>query len=136
MVVFSPIFVANTKIIYRYNFVAPSVDQVCCDVIKVIKDTWSKFWLVGIQVSFWCEWNLRWRWSFLVWLGVGDAKLQLAGVGKLNGWVLELIFAGQIINFKFFFWVIYSFIEFIYFSTYSSAFIYSFIDIFISEWVL
>ena len=32
--------------------------------------------------------------------GWGDSKLQLAGVGKLNGWVLELIFAGQIINFK------------------------------------
>ena len=31
----------------------------------------------------------------------GDSKLQLAGVGKLNGWVLELTFAGQIINFKF-----------------------------------
>ena len=32
--------------------------------------------------------------------GWGDSKLQLAGVGKLNGWVLELIFAGQIIYFK------------------------------------
>ena len=32
--------------------------------------------------------------------GWGDAKLQLAVVGKLNGWVLELNFAGQIINFK------------------------------------
>ena len=30
----------------------------------------------------------------------GDSKLQLPGVGKLNGWVLELNFAGQIINFK------------------------------------
>ena len=30
----------------------------------------------------------------------GDSKLQLVGVGKLNGWVLELNFAGQIINFK------------------------------------
>ena len=29
--------------------------------------------------------------------GLGDVKLQLAGVGKLNGWVLELNFAGQII---------------------------------------
>ena len=33
----------------------------------------------------------------LVW---GDSKLQLAGVEKLNGWVLVLTFAGQIINFK------------------------------------
>ena len=30
----------------------------------------------------------------------GWGELQLAGVGKLNGWVLELNFAGQIINFK------------------------------------
>ena len=29
--------------------------------------------------------------------GWGDSKLQPAGVGKLNGWVLELNFAGQII---------------------------------------
>ena len=41
----------------------------------------------------------------------GDSKLQLAGVGKLNVWVLELNFAGQIINFKslliylFFYWI-------------------------------
>ena len=34
---------------------------------------------------------------------VGDVKLQLAGVGKLSGWVLELNFAGQIISFKFLF---------------------------------
>ena len=34
-------------------------------------------------------------------VGGGEiSKLQLAGVGKLNGWVLELNFAGQIINFK------------------------------------
>ena len=32
--------------------------------------------------------------------GWGDPKLQLGGVRKLNGWVLELNFAGQIINFK------------------------------------
>ena len=32
--------------------------------------------------------------------GGGDSELQLASVGKLNGWVLELNFAGQIINFK------------------------------------
>ena len=37
--------------------------------------------------------------------GWGDVKLQLEGVGKLNGWVLELNFAGQIINFKFLFWI-------------------------------
>ena len=72
----------------------------------------------------------------------GDSKLQLAGVGKLNGWVLELNFAGQIINFKSLFWIIYSFTEF-FFSIYSSAFIYLFIYLFIysliffiSEWVL
>ena len=59
--------------------------------------------------------------------GWGDVKLQLEGVGKLNGWVLELNFAGQIINFKFLFWIIYSFIEFIYFFICSSAFIYLFI---------
>ena len=28
----------------------------------------------------------------------GDVKMKLAGLGKLNGWVLELNFAGQIIN--------------------------------------
>ena len=32
--------------------------------------------------------------------GWGDSKLQLVGVGKLNGWVLEFNFADQIINFK------------------------------------
>ena len=30
--------------------------------------------------------------------GWGGVKLQLAGVGKLNGWLLELSFANQIIN--------------------------------------
>ena len=54
-------------------------------------------------------------------------KLQLAGVEKVNAWVLELNFAGQIINFKFLFGIIYSFIEFIYFCLCSSAFIYLFI---------
>ena len=61
-------------------------------------------------------------------------------MGKLNGWVLELSFAGQIVNFKFLFWIIHSFIKFNYFSIYSSAFIYSFIhsfiDVFIFGWVL
>ena len=38
--------------------------------------------------------------SFGLVSGWGDSKLQLAGVGKLNVWVLELNFAGQIINFK------------------------------------
>ena len=37
---------------------------------------------------------------------------QLAGVGKLNGWVLELNFAGQVIHFKSLFCIIYSFTEF------------------------
>ena len=42
--------------------------------------------------------------SFLVWLGGwGDAKLQLTGVGKFNVWVLELNFAGPIMNFIFLF---------------------------------
>ena len=68
--------------------------------------------------------------------GLGDVKLQLAGVGKLNGWVLELNFAGQIIlNFSSELFIL--FIEFIYFSICSSAFIYlfihSFIDIFIDD---
>ena len=35
--------------------------------------------------------------------GGGDTKLQLVGVRKLNGWVLELNFPFQIINFKFLF---------------------------------
>ena len=35
--------------------------------------------------------------------GWGDIKLQLAGVVKLNVWVLELNFVGQIKNFKFLF---------------------------------
>ena len=30
--------------------------------------------------------------------GWGNVKLQLTGVGKLNGWLLELNFASQIIN--------------------------------------
>ena len=30
--------------------------------------------------------------------GCGDVKLQLVGVGKLIGWLLELNFAGQILN--------------------------------------
>ena len=30
--------------------------------------------------------------------GCGDVKLELVGVGKLIGWLLELNFAGQIIN--------------------------------------
>ena len=66
------------------------------------------------------------------WFGWGcrDSKFQLSSVGKLNGWVLELNFAGQMINFKSLFWILYSFTEFIYFSIYSSAFIYLFIDIF------
>ena len=38
--------------------------------------------------------------SFGLVRGWGDSKLQLAGVGKLNWWVLELNFAGQIKNFK------------------------------------
>ena len=42
----------------------------------------------------------------------------------LYGWVLELNFASQIINFKFLSWNVYSFIEFIYFFISSSAFIY------------
>ena len=68
----------------------------------------------------------------------GGAKLQLAGVGELNGWVLELNFASQIMNFKFLFRNNYYFTELIYFCIYSSAFgfIYLFIDIFISELVL
>ena len=32
--------------------------------------------------------------------GWGDMNMQLAGVGKLNGWVLKLNFADQIIYFK------------------------------------
>ena len=43
----------------------------------------------------------NWYVFWFGWGGWGDSKLQLAGVGKLNGWVLELTFAGQIINFKF-----------------------------------
>ena len=70
------------------------------------------------------------------WGRRGDAKLQPAGVGKLNGWVFELSFLGRIIHFKFLFWILYSFIEFIYFSIYLHLFIYSFIDIFISGWFL
>ena len=31
--------------------------------------------------------------------GLGDSKLQLVDVGKLNGWVLQLNFAGEIIHF-------------------------------------
>ena len=53
--------------------------------------------------------------------------------------MLELYFAGQIINFKSLVWIIYSFNEFIYFSIYSFAFIYLCIYsliFFISEWVL
>ena len=56
-----------------------------------------------------------------------DAKLQHADVGKSNWWVLELNFAGQIINLKFLLWIIYYLIEFIYISIYSSAFIHLFI---------
>ena len=65
----------------------------------------------------------------------GDSKLQLAGVGKLNRWVLELNFAGQIINFKSLSWIIYSFTEF-FFSLFVHLHlfiylpIYLFIDIF------
>ena len=61
--------------------------------------------------------------------GWADLKLQLASVRKLNEWVLELNFAGQIINFKSLL-INYYFTKFIYFSIYSSAFIYLFIDIF------
>ena len=56
----------------------------------------------------------------------GDPKLQLAGVGKLNGCVLELNFAGEIMNFKFVFRIIYYFIEFISLFTHLHLFIYSF----------
>ena len=34
--------------------------------------------------------DLDWGW--------GDVKLQVVGVGKINGCILELKFAGQIIN--------------------------------------
>ena len=34
------------------------------------------------------------------WGGWGDTNMQLLGVGKLNGWVLKLNFADQIIFFK------------------------------------
>ena len=35
---------------------------------------------------------------FIISWGWGDVKLQLLAVGKLIGWLLELNFAGQIIN--------------------------------------
>ena len=66
-------------------------------------------------------------------------KLQLEGLGKLNRWLLELNFAVQIINSKFLFWIICSFIWFIYLLIciyLFYLFIHSLIDIFISEWVL
>ena len=66
-------------------------------------------------------------------VGGGEiSKLQLAGVGKLNGWVLELNFAGQIISFKslliylFFYWIY----LFVYLFICIYLFIYLFIDIF------
>ena len=69
--------------------------------------------------------------------GWGDSKLQLAVVGKLSGWMLELNFAGQIINFKSL--LIYLFFYWIYLFLYLFICIYLFIDsliFFISEWVL
>ena len=46
-------------------------------IISAGQSNWDVFWF-------------GWGW--------GDSKLKLGGVGKLNCWVLELNFAGQIIN--------------------------------------
>ena len=64
---------------------------------------------------------------------MGRSKVATCGCGKIK-WVgvLELNFAGEIMNFTFVFRIIYYFIEFISLFTHLHLFIHSFIDIFIS----
>ena len=64
--------------------------------------------------------------------GWGDAKLQLAVVGKLNGWVLELNFAGQIINFKSLFLLNWFFFLFVHLHLFIFSFIYWYIYLWMS----